>query len=192
MKRFIVTCIATIGLLASGKSQNVETGQALFSQNCTSCHAVGKQVVGPDLINIDQQRSEQWIINFVHSSQSVIKGGDTAAVRLYEEFNKTLMPDHPHLSNQDIVNIIAYIKEASIKAKDAPKGSGNLPAAPPMYVSSNGSGLVHKIIFLDVNGNFHPIRFTDYFFWISIGLMVTAIVTALLVAVRYASLKKKN
>ena len=172
-----------------GKAQSVETGQALFSQNCTSCHAVGKQVVGPDLMNVDQQRSEQWIINFVHSSTKVIQGGDTGAVRLYSEFNKTLMPDHPHLSDQDIKCIIAYIKDASVKAKDMPKGAGNLPAAPPMYAHSNGSGMIHQVIFLDVNGNFHPMKFSNYFFWISIAIMLIGIVYALLMAVKSQSLK---
>lgn len=191
MKQLITVFIVSICFVLSGNAQNAETGQALFSQNCTSCHAVGKQVVGPDLMNVDHDRSEQWIINFVHSSQKVIQGGDTAAVRLYSEFNKTLMPDHPHLSDQDIKDIIAYIKDASVKAKDMPKGAGNLPSAPPMYVHSNGSGLFHKILFLDVNGNFSPMKFSNYFFWISIGLMVIGIVTALLIAVKSQSLKNK-
>ncbi|PZP40927.1 MAG: hypothetical protein DI598_18860 [Pseudopedobacter saltans] len=191
MKQFIVTFLLGFLLFFSANAQNAETGQALFSQNCTSCHAVGKQVVGPDLMNIDQERSEQWIINFVHSSQKVIQGGDTAAVRLYAEFNKTLMPDHPHLSDQDIKDIIGYIKAASLKAKDAPKGNGNLPSAPPMYVHSNGSSWLHKIIFLDVNGNFHPMKFSNIIFWVSIVLMIVGIVTALLIAVKAQSLKDK-
>ncbi len=190
MKKIIVIFFATIGFGTSVMAQNAETGKAIFTQNCTSCHAVGKQVVGPDLMNVDQQRSQQWIISFVHSSQSVIKSGDTAAVRLYDEFNKTLMPDHPQLKDQDIIDIIAYIKEESVRAKDAPKTGGNLPAAPPMYVNSNSSSMIHKLIFLDVNGDFHPIKFSDYFFWISIGLMVTAIVLALLMAVKAQTIKK--
>ncbi|MFT4203629.1 MAG: cytochrome c [Chitinophagaceae bacterium] len=188
MKKIIAIFFAVIGLNANINAQNAETGKALFGQNCTSCHAVGKQIVGPDLMNVDQQRSQDWIIHFVHSSQTVIKSGDTAAVRLYNEFNKTLMPDHPHLKDQDIVDIIAYIKDASVKAKDGAKAS-SLPAPPPMYAESNGSGLIHKIIFLDVNGNFHPMKWTNYFFWVSVGLMVIAIVAALLTAVKAQSME---
>ena len=192
MKKRITLFLVTISFCAVALAQNAETGKAIFTQNCTSCHAVGKQVVGPDLMNIDQQRSQQWIINFVHSSQTVIKSGDTAAVRLYGEFNKTLMPDHPHLKDQDILDIIAYIKEASTKAKDAAKVGNDLPAAPPMYANSNGSSWIHKIIFLDVNGDFHPMYFSYYFFWTSVLLMVVAIVLALLTAVKAQSMKERD
>ncbi|WP_447642854.1 MULTISPECIES: c-type cytochrome [Chitinophagaceae] len=192
MKKLIGIFILTIAMAYNVHAQDAAAGQAIFSQNCTSCHAVGKQVVGPDLMNVDQLRSQDWIINFVHSSQTVIKSGDTAAVRLYGEFNKTLMPDHPQLSKEDIINIIAYIKDASAKMKDAPKGAGNLPAAPPMYVNSNGSSFIHKLIFLDVNGDFHPMELSNYFFWISLALMLVALVAGLLAAVRLQDVKHQQ
>lgn len=192
MKKFIAIFLLTIITVYRVHAQDATAGQAIFSQNCTSCHAVGKQVVGPDLMNVDQQRSQEWIVNFVHSSQTVIKSSDTAAVRLYSEFNKTLMPDHPQLSKDDIVNIIAYIKDASAKMKDAPKGQSNLPPAPPMYVNSNGASFIHRVVFLDVNGDFHPMSFSNYFFWISLCLMLVALVVSLLIVVRLQDIKNKE
>ena len=70
-------------------------------------------MTGPALAGVDQRRSIDWIINFVHSSQTVIKNGDAYAVALYQKFNKVQMPDHPDLSPGDIKNIVAYIKTAS-------------------------------------------------------------------------------
>ena len=57
----------------------------IFSSRCASCHNVNKVVVGPALAGVSDRHTEDWIIHFVHSSQSVIKGGDTAAIALYEK-----------------------------------------------------------------------------------------------------------
>jgi cytochrome c551/c552 len=88
----------------------VNEGKTIFSSRCASCHNVNKVVVGPALAGVTDRHSEEWIIKFVHSSQSVIIGGDTAAVRLYEKFNKIPMPDHPDLTAENIQGILAYIK----------------------------------------------------------------------------------
>ena len=88
----------------------VEEGKKIFSSRCASCHNVNKVVLGPALAGVSERHTEDWIIKFVHSSQTVIKGGDHAAVTLYEKFNKIPMPDHPDLSTENIKGILAYIK----------------------------------------------------------------------------------
>lgn len=191
MKKILLVFVAVMLLTYVAEAQDAAAGKDIFTQNCTSCHAVGKQVVGPDLMNVDQVRSEAWIINFVHSSQTVIKSGDTAAVRLFNEFGKTIMPDHYNLKDADIQNIIAYIKDASAKMKDAPKGAGNLPGEPPVYANANG--FLHRLIFLDVNGHFEPMTFgAHYFFWIALLAVVVILVCALLLAVKAQSVKDKK
>lgn len=87
------------------------TGETTFTQTCAACHTVGRgRLVGPDLANVSQRHSEDWIIKFVKSSQSVIKSGDPYADSLYKAFNQTLMPDHPALTDGQIKDVIAYIQ----------------------------------------------------------------------------------
>ena len=66
--------------------------------------------MGPALAGVAERHTEDWIVHFVHSSQTVIKGGDKTAIALYEKFNKVPMPDHPDLSAENIKGILAYIK----------------------------------------------------------------------------------
>src|SRR3954453_23031204 len=92
----------------------IEDGKTIFMTRCAACHNVNKQLTGPALAGVDQRHSIDWIINFVHSSQTLVKGGDAQAVALFEKFNKIPMPDHPDLTSDDIKSIVSYIKsEAS-------------------------------------------------------------------------------
>jgi cytochrome c551/c552 len=96
-----------------------DEGKMIFTSRCASCHNVNKIVVGPALAGVTERHSENWIVHFVHSSQTVIKSGDQTAVALYEKFNKVPMPDHLDLSAESIKGILAYIKsETKVPAKD--------------------------------------------------------------------------
>ena len=99
-----------------------EDGKAIFTARCAGCHNVSKTLTGPALAGVDQRRSMDWIVNFVQSSQSVIKKGDKDAIALFEKFNKIPMPDHTDLSADKIKSIVEYIKmEASLaKTGEAP------------------------------------------------------------------------
>jgi cytochrome c551/c552 len=96
-----------------------DEGKMLFTSRCASCHNVNKIVVGPALAGVSERHTEDWIIHFVHSSQTVIKSGDEKAVALYVKFNKVPMPDHLDLSAESIKGILAYIKaETKAPIKD--------------------------------------------------------------------------
>ena len=120
----------------------VEEGRAIFSARCAGCHNVNKVVTGPALAGVDQRHSIDWIIKFVHSSQTVIKGGDEKAVALFEKFNKIPMPDHPDLTADNIKSIVEYIKsEASAGGSDKPPFArpGKLrPVYTPLSISNYG------------------------------------------------------
>ena len=118
MKPILIIC----GLLFcfNGFSQN--DGEALFKANCAACHKIKGRLVGPGLANIHKKRSEDWIISFVQSSQSLIKSGDADAIAIYEEYSKIQMPDQ-NLSNDQVQSIIAYISENSPQEKATDAGS---------------------------------------------------------------------
>ncbi len=92
---------------------NGQDGVTLFKKNCAACHKLGSRLVGPDLIGIDQKRSEEWLLSFIRSSNAMIEAGDPDAVAIYKEYNETIMTDMLHLSDDDIRSILAYIKEKS-------------------------------------------------------------------------------
>src|SRR5690606_41105013 len=82
-----------------------------------------KKIGGSGLKDVNQRHNEEWIVNFVRHSQQVINSGVKSAVALYEEYNKTLMPDHLDVTATDIKNILSYIKEESVKVANAPTRS---------------------------------------------------------------------
>ncbi|MGB3468582.1 MAG: c-type cytochrome [Cyclobacteriaceae bacterium] len=91
-------------------------GQKLFSANCTACHAVNKKVIGPALANVwERAPSQDWLYRFIKNSTKVIASGDEYAVNLYNEYNKTQMTSFTSLKDNDIDNILAYVKSETGK-----------------------------------------------------------------------------
>ena len=80
----------------------VDEGKAIFTARCAACHNVNKIVTGPALAGVEERRSVDWIISFVHSSQTLVKSGDPTAVELFNKFNNIPMPDHPDLTPDNI------------------------------------------------------------------------------------------
>jgi mono/diheme cytochrome c family protein len=96
----------------NGQSQ----GEKLFSQNCGECHTIGGgELIGPDLANIQNIRTKEWIIKFVKSAQSVINTGDPVAKELDKHYS-IVMPDQD-LTDKQIESIIIYIKSKSPEIK---------------------------------------------------------------------------
>ena len=168
MKRiFLITLLLLTQVLVFAYSS--EEGKTIFSNRCTACHAIDKNVVGPALMNVDKRHDEKWIISFVHSSQTVIKSGDMAAVNLFNRFNKTPMPDHPDLTDEQVRSIISYIKAESSAIAAAPKSSMQRP---------------HEL-----KANYTPVKPTDYGVWLAIGSSIALLVFGLLLRVKVEGLK---
>jgi len=101
-------------------------GEKIFMSVCRACHTIGQgRLVGPDLANIQNRLKEDWIVKFVKSSQTVVKSGDPIAVKIFNEYNKIIMPDQSFTDAQ-IIEVINYIKEKSPKESDTKKS--NAPA----------------------------------------------------------------
>ena len=94
----------------------VEEGKAIFNSRCASCHNINKTVVGPALAGVHDRRDIDWIVQFVQSSQTLIKSGDKDASALFAKFNNMPMPDHKDLSAEKIKSVIEYIKSQSTTA----------------------------------------------------------------------------
>ena len=110
----VVTAIAVFLFLPLVSVLAQKTGEAIFKETCTACHTIGKgKLVGPDLANVQNRHSDEWIKNFIKSSQTVIKSGDKYADSLFKAFNQMPMPEHPNLTDDQIKGLIAYITQQS-------------------------------------------------------------------------------
>jgi cytochrome c551/c552 len=146
-----------------------EEGKIIFNARCASCHNVNKVLVGPALAGVTDRHSEDWIVHFVHSSQTVIKGGDKTAIALYEKFNKIPMPDHPDLSAESIKAILTYIKS---EAKATTEEPGFRPDR--------------------LHPNYTPILSTNYLFFSAYLGLVLLLTAALVVLVKVKEVQRKS
>jgi cytochrome c2 len=110
---------------ASSFSQegDAAAGKALFNANCAACHKLDAKMTGPALRNVTERHSTDWLHSWVKNSQALVKSGDAEAVKIYEEYNKAIMPSYPQFSNTDIDNILAYTSEPLPVAAPAAPGA---------------------------------------------------------------------
>ena len=103
-------------------------GKALFNANCAACHKLDKKATGPALRGVAEKYDTEWLYKWIKNSQGLIKSGDSKAVALFAEYNKSVMTSFPALSNGDIDNILAYTSEPKpvpvVAAVTATGGSG--------------------------------------------------------------------
>ena len=145
-------------------------GKTTFTSHCSSCHNLGSVMVGPDLLNVDKRHDINWIVNFVKSSQTVVKTGDKNAVALFDKF-KIVMPDQPDLSTSDIKNIIGYITiQSGTAIVEKP------PLVTPYFAKSSNL----------------PVNKTDVGLIAFYLLLITMLIMALYFAVSVQSFKRKR
>ena len=103
-------------------AQDVELGESLFSSNCASCHYLGpesKKLVGPGLNDhIFEEYTTEWLYSWIKNSSELIKSGDEQAISVFEQYNKSVMTAFPYFTNDDIDNILAYIKAGPVEVED--------------------------------------------------------------------------
>jgi mono/diheme cytochrome c family protein len=124
-KTFLLSLLVTVTVSMTNQSF-AQDGQALFSQNCASCHS-GKMTVdatGPALAGVetrwpDQKKLYAWIRN----SAAFLKTGDKYANDLYIKYNKVAMNSFTQLSDAEIGAILGYVKQVA-EAKPEPGVGG--------------------------------------------------------------------
>jgi mono/diheme cytochrome c family protein len=105
--------LTVIPLAWSDQAHAQDSGEQVFNTTCFACHTIGGgRLIGPDLAGIHEKRSQEWLEQFVKSSQTLINSGDVDAVALYEEYSNLLMPD-ALLSDEQIRDVLSFIKTRS-------------------------------------------------------------------------------
>lgn len=119
-KSLLAGLILLVSLTQKANADEIQNGKSIFLTRCAACHNINKQLTGPALAGVMDRRPLEWIINFVHSSQTLVKKGDTTAVALFSKFNNVVMPDHNDLTEDNIKSLLAYIKSETGTVTAAP------------------------------------------------------------------------
>ncbi|SDG17265.1 c-type cytochrome [Chitinophaga filiformis] len=91
-------------------------GGTLFRQNCASCHHPHVKLTGPALRGVMQRWNNDTtaLFRFVRNSGELIASGHRYSVNLFNQYNKQAMPAFTILTNEDISDILAYIRKDDI------------------------------------------------------------------------------
>lgn len=112
-------------------------GRALFNSNCAACHALDRKGIGPALRDVGAKYDRDWLYRWIRNSQEMVAAGDKDAVKIFEEYNGSVMTPFPQLSDADIDNILAYTDQPKAEPKVDIAGGGPVTASGDSGVSSN-------------------------------------------------------
>ena len=90
-----------------------QIGKSLFINNCAMCHNrnMRDKMTAPPLGGVTKRRDQKWLYDYTRNSIKMVGEGDSIAVTLYEEYNRTVMNSFPNLSDEDLKNIYDYVEE---------------------------------------------------------------------------------
>jgi cytochrome c551/c552 len=159
LKRIVAPFLITILLI--GNVAQAQEGQALFMQNCASCHAINKTLTGPALAGVESRWPNKELLHlWIKNWNKAVATGDSYAKAMAAS-TPNVMNTFENLGDAEIDAILAYIAKAP--AATATTG----PAATPgpggaTYDESDNSILygvltlilaVIALILLQVNSN---------------------------------------
>jgi mono/diheme cytochrome c family protein len=124
----LVTLLCSLAV-SSANAQDAAAGAAIFKQKCTACHGIDKAVVGPALKGIDTKYDEAFLIKWIKNAPAFIASGDAKAVKA-AEYSPAMMSAFPELSDDDIKNIVAYVKVGDVKPAADPNAAAGAAGAP--------------------------------------------------------------
>jgi glucose/arabinose dehydrogenase/mono/diheme cytochrome c family protein len=92
----------------------LSTGEMLFTKNCSSCHAIKYETMGPPLGGITKLLSNKELVQFIKNPSKVIATGNARANNLMTRY-KIVMPSFDYLTEEQIKAILSYINNETIK-----------------------------------------------------------------------------
>ncbi|HZD84017.1 MAG TPA: c-type cytochrome [Candidatus Angelobacter sp.] len=102
---------------ANAENKNIENGKNLFKKNCTACHSMDlkKELIGPALSGITDRKNRNWLKKWIKNNKDLRDSGDKDAIYIYQKYGKIEMNLFPNLSDQEIDDILDFIKNPPIK-----------------------------------------------------------------------------
>lgn len=132
LRRTAVLGVAALALAFAGgaRAEEAAEGRILYEQKCASCHTIGGgDRIGPDLKGAHERRPEAWLLRFITGPDAMIAARDEVAVRLYEKYNRIIMPNLG-LKESEARALLAHIRAAGAEAAPTaapPPAAARLP-----------------------------------------------------------------
>lgn len=103
---------STIEDYKTKESAGASKGEEIFNAKCSMCHSLSEDKIGPALSGVQQRWSGDIprLKSFIRDAQSMINSGDAYAAPLYEKWNKSNMPSFPNLTEQELNDLVVYLK----------------------------------------------------------------------------------
>lgn len=117
MKHLFYIFLTAFALLLTSTT-NAQDGKTIFESYCSACHKIDKRATGPAL----QGSRQRWIENsteenlykWIKNSQEVIKEGDPYAVKLFKEYNESIMTPQA-LNDEQITAVLEYVDNPPVE-----------------------------------------------------------------------------
>jgi cytochrome c551/c552 len=122
-KSLILISSLSVASISMAFGQDAAAGGAIFKQKCTACHAINKVVIGPALKDVDKRHEEAWNIKWIKNAPAMIASGDPEAKAVFDKYKPAMMTAFTELSDDDVKNILAYIKAEGDKPAGAAAGA---------------------------------------------------------------------
>lgn len=120
-----LTFLFLFTLNLSAQEGDATNGKKLFNMHCAACHKLDKDLVGPKLGGITENRENAWLKAWIKDNaafQEIDADAKDAA-----NYSPTAMTAFPFLTDQDIDDILAY--------------SAAPPPPPPVPVAAEGAAV---------------------------------------------------
>ena len=101
MKIAITTLVAAAGLMAADNSLANDMSELVKKNNCISCHAIGKKVIGPSFADIAKKYKNISNAKAMLVTK-IIKGGSGA-------WGNVPMPPYPGLGEADTAALVDFV-----------------------------------------------------------------------------------
>lgn len=92
----------------SSDSAVIVRGKSLFEKNCSACHSLRQDGIGPALGRITDEVSVVWLHQFIKNPQEMFLSGDKRAAELRKTF-KSVMPSFTAFKDDDVNAILAFL-----------------------------------------------------------------------------------
>jgi mono/diheme cytochrome c family protein len=138
----VLAMVLSVASMAQEIEGDAANGKSLYNVNCASCHKLDKKMIGPALGKVTERRTTEWLVKWIINNQELRESGDEVANALFEEYNGSVMPAFPGLSEQDVMDILAYTIEGSKPKETAVAGGGAGGAIAPVEAESDNTTLL--------------------------------------------------
>src|SRR5580704_3366869 len=114
-KQFSRTVLLIAGFAILGFSAHAQgdatKGEALFKANCTTCHKIESQLIGPALgPTVTSETDDKWLTKWIENNQALIAAHDKKALDIYNQYAQANMTVFSQLSDGDVANILSYVR----------------------------------------------------------------------------------